>query len=205
MKTVGDILRDADPLRHDTRRFDAERSRLRQVVVAAASDRTLPSSGWLRTPVALLASVALIVVGIGVGSQIWSRGSGTLQAAIRFEVRLAEDHAAAGLSEVRITGADRVIYLHQEVVVTNGDIAQGRVVEGDGPAHFGVSVQFNAAGTQKMRQATADHVGKPVAILIDGNVIAAPVLRSAIGTSALINGDFTRAEAERIVNGIGLR
>lgn len=33
----------------------------------------------------------------------------------------------------------------------------------------------------------------------------APVLRSPIGTSARITGDYTKADAERIVNGIGIR
>jgi len=207
MKTVRDILRDADPLRHESNRSDGERDRLRHAIVAAASDLTTPSSPWFRTPAALLATVALIVVCVvAVGSQIWSRGGATLQAAaIRFEIRLAEDHASAGLREVRTAGSDRVIYLHQEIIVTNEDIAQSRVVQGNGPSRFGVNVEFNASGAQKMRQATADHVGRPVAILIDGDVVAAPVVRSAISTSGVISGDFTKAEAERIVNGIGIR
>jgi len=204
METVRDILRDADPLRHEPGRLEGERDRLRQAIVAAAADVTTPSSSaWFRTPVALLAAVALIVVGIvAVGSQIWSPGGATLQAAIRFEVRLAEDRPSAGLREARIAGSDRVVYLHQEIIATNGDIAQSSVVQGDGPSRFGIAVQFNAAGTRKMRQATASHVGRPVAILIDGDVVTAPVLRSSISTSAVISGDYTKAEAERIVSGI---
>jgi hypothetical protein len=206
MKTVRDILQDADPLRHEPHRLEGERDRLRQTVVAAASDVKPAASAWFRTPIVLVAAVALIVVGIvAVGSQIWSHGGATLQAAIRFEVRLAEDRPSAGLREARIAGADRVVYLHQEIIVTNGDIAQSSVVQGDGPSRFGVSVQFNAAGAQKMRQATASHVGRPVAILIDGVLVAAPVLRDPISTSAVISGDYTKADAERIVNGIGIR
>jgi preprotein translocase subunit SecD len=56
-----------------------------------------------------------------------------------------------------------------------------------------------------MRQATANHIGRPLAILIDGEVITAPVVRGPISTSALISGDYTRAEADRIVNGIVIR
>jgi hypothetical protein len=206
MKTVSDILRDADPLRHEPHRLEGERSRLRHAVVAAASDASTRSSTWFRTPPALLVVVAVIVVGIvTVGSQIWSHGGATLQAAVRFEVRLAEDHPDAGLRESRIVGSDRVVYLHQEIIVTNSDIAQRSVVRGDGPSRFGIDVQFNAAGAQKMREATAGHVGRPVAVLIDGEVVMAPVLRNPISTSALISGDFTEAEAERIVNGIGVR
>jgi hypothetical protein len=206
MKTVRDILRDADPLRHEPHRPDGERDRLRQAVVAAASDVTTPPSASFRAPVALLATVALIVVGIvAVGSHIWSHGGATLQAAIRFEVRLAEDHPTPGLAEARIAGSDRVVYLHQEIVVTNEDIAQSSVVQGDKPSRFGVRVQFNVAGTEKMRQATASHVGRPMAILIDGDVVMAPVVREPVSKSAVITGNFTKAEAEKIVNGIGIR
>jgi preprotein translocase subunit SecD len=60
-------------------------------------------------------------------------------------------------------------------------------------------------GARKMRDATASHVGRPIAILIDGNVVMAPTLRDPISADALITGDYSRAEAERIVNGISIR
>jgi hypothetical protein len=205
MTTVRDLLRDADPVRHEPHERERDRERLRHDVLAAAARVTVPSRAWFRTPGALLAAVALILVGIvAVGSQSWSRGSATLQAAVRFEARLAETQPAAGLREARVPGSDRVIYLHPQVIVTNDDIAQSRVIQGDGPSHFGVGLEFNPAGAEKMRQATAGHIGGPVALRIDGEVAAAPIVRAVIGTSAVISGDYTRAEAERIVRGIGL-
>ena len=53
-----------------------------------------------------------------------------------------------------------------------------------------------------MRQTTARHVGELMAMLIDGEVITTPRLRSPISASAVISGDYTRAEAERIANGM---
>lgn len=206
MNTLSDLLRDADPLRHEPHGMTGDRDRLRQAIVGAAADVSTASSPWIRTRVALLATVALTVLGlVAVGSQIWPHGRATLQAAIRFEVRLAEDQPAAGLREARVGGSGRVVYLHPEIIVTNDDIARSSVVQGGGPSRFGVGVQFNAAGAEKMRQATASHVGRLMAILIDGEVVAAPILRGPISSSALISGDYTRAEAERIVNGIGIR
>jgi preprotein translocase subunit SecD len=67
---------------------------------------------------------------------------------------------------------------------------------------FGVSVELLPSGTERMRQATASHVGRPVAILVDGKVVTAPVLRSPIGSSALINGNYTRAVADAIAEGL---
>jgi preprotein translocase subunit SecD len=103
-------------------------------------------------------------------------------------------------------GADsgRVIYLHPEIVVDNDDIAQSWVLQ-DGADRFGVSVQFLPAGAERMRQATATHVGRPMAMLIDGAVVMAPVVRSPISDSAVISGNFTQAEAERIADGMGKR
>lgn len=206
MNTIRDLLRDADPFRHEPHRLAEERDRLRHAVVAAASDVTASSFTTFRAPIALLAAVTLIIIAIvAVASQVWSHGAANLPAAVRFEVRLAEGSPSAGLRETRISGSDRVVYVHQEIILTNSDIAQSQIIQGDGPLGFGISVEFNAAGTQKMRRATVNHIDKPIALLIDGDVVAAPVLRAPISTSATISGDFTRAEAERIVNGMGVR
>jgi hypothetical protein len=206
MRTVRDVLRDADPLSHEPYPLDEQRARLRQAVVATPPADGTSSSAGLRTPVALLITATLLVAGIvAIGSQIWSQGGATVQAAIRFEVRLAEDHAALGLREARVTGSDRVVYLHPEIIVSNGDIAQTSVVQGDEPPHFGVVVQFTEAGAQKMRQATTSRAGGLVAILVDGDVVAAPVVRGPISTSAVISGAYTEAEARRIADGIRIR
>ena len=201
MKTASDLLRDSDPLRHEPPLTDRERVRMKQAMLVASAGSS-PRLFWSRRTVALLVTAVLLaVVGSLAGSRLW-QGSVVVQAQMRFEVRLAEDRPGDGLVETQIDGSDQVAYLHPEIVVTNGDIAQSSVVPGNGPAEFWISVEFTPAGTQKMRQATAEHVGRPVAILIDGEVVAAPRLRSPISTSAVISGDFGRAEAETIVDGI---
>jgi hypothetical protein len=35
--------------------------------------------------------------------------------------------------------------------------------------------------------------------------VMAPVIRSPVSRSAVITGDYSRADAERIINGIGVR
>lgn len=153
----------------------------------------------------LAAVLAVVVAGVvALGYQMWVHGTPPVLAAVRFEVRLAEDRPIPGLVVAQVADSGRVIYLHPEIVVSNDDIAQSWVLQDD-PTRFGVSVQFLPSGTERMRQATASHVGRPVAILIDGAVVIAPVVRSPIGDSAVISGNFTRAEAERIAEGIGRR
>ena len=48
-----------------------------------------------------------------------------------------------------------------------------------------------------------ENIGKPLAIVVDGTLVSAPVIKAAIpGGVAVIVGSFTQEEAERIADGI---
>ncbi len=60
-----------------------------------------------------------------------------------------------------------------------------------------VTIRFDSAGGQRFGRATSENVGKPFAIVLDGQVISAPVIREPIlGGSAQISGRFTVQEAQ---------
>ena len=114
-------------------------------------------SALFRAPVALLAIAAVVVLAsMALRSRAWPTASTTVQAAVRFEVRLAEERPAAGLREAPVAGANRSAYLHEEVVVTNADIERSAVVPAGDASRFNIGIQFNAAGADKMQQATAN-------------------------------------------------
>lgn len=55
-----------------------------------------------------------------------------------------------------------------------------------------VAFRFNSAGAKKFADITTENIGKPFAIVLDGKVITAPVIRSPIiGGSGIISGNFT--------------
>lgn len=59
-----------------------------------------------------------------------------------------------------------------------------------------VSFQFDAAGARRFCDVTRDNVGKPFAIVLDDEVISAPVIQDAIcGGSGQISGNFSVKEA----------
>ena len=59
-----------------------------------------------------------------------------------------------------------------------------------------VSFRFDTTGAQKFGKATSENVGKRVAVILDGVVITAPVINTAItGGSGIITGNFTSQEA----------
>ncbi len=206
MKTISELLQDADPLQHEPTRPSGERDLRRQAILAAASGSRAHAGVRSRSLVTVFVAIALMMIGVSLlGSRVWSPFVSDVQGAVRFEVRLAEDKPGPGLREAKVSGSDRSVYLHDEVVVDNGDIAEARVVPGSSPSQYAVAIKFNASGAEKMTAATGSHIGKHLAILLDGKVVMAPVLRSPIGASAVITGNFTKAQAERIANGIEIQ
>lgn len=202
MNTLRSLLQDADPLRHETPRLDAERERIRLAILNSTTESPRRSRRARLTVASALALVMLSVVALGY--RVWVGGTTTLLAAVRFEVRLAEVQPMPGLTVAQVTDSDQLIYLHPEAVVTNDDIAQSWTVQ-NGAGEFEVTVQFLPSGADRMRQATKGHLGRPVAILIDGSVAMAPIVRAPISESAVISGRYTQAEAQRIADGISKR
>ena len=59
-----------------------------------------------------------------------------------------------------------------------------------------VSIRFNTVGAKKFGKATAENVNKRFAIVLDKEIITAPVIRDAIpGGNAVISGSFTTQSA----------
>jgi preprotein translocase subunit SecD len=62
-----------------------------------------------------------------------------------------------------------------------------------------VSFRFNSQGARRFGDATAQNLGKRFAIVLDGKVISAPVIQSAItGGSGQITGNFTPQSANEL-------
>jgi preprotein translocase subunit SecD len=86
--------------------------------------------------------------------------------------------------------------------VTNGTVLlQAARVVRSGDA-FGVEVTFTRAGTAKMRAVTSANVGRRLAVIVDGRLIASPVVRSAIAELGVLSGDYAQVEAQRIAAAI---
>ncbi len=62
-----------------------------------------------------------------------------------------------------------------------------------------VNFRFNTSGARKFGDYTAQNIGAPFAIVLDGEVISAPVIRSHIpGGSGIITGNFTVEESTNL-------
>jgi preprotein translocase subunit SecD len=62
-----------------------------------------------------------------------------------------------------------------------------------------VQLQFTTDGATKFEKITGDNVGKPVAIILDNQIIEAPVVQEKIsGGQAVISGNFTTDSAKQL-------
>ena len=62
-----------------------------------------------------------------------------------------------------------------------------------------VSFRFNSNGARRFAQVTEENVGKPFAIVLDNDVLSAPIIREPIlGGSGQISGNFTLEDANAV-------
>lgn len=83
--------------------------------------------------------------------------------------------------------------------LTGADLAEAGVTFDQNTGKPAVSLTFTTEGGEKFAKITGDNVGKPVAIILDNDVISAPnVQEKIVGGTAQITGSFTLDEAKNL-------
>ena len=86
--------------------------------------------------------------------------------------------------------------VQKKTLLTGADLSTARVSIDQTTSEPYVSVELNAAGAKAFADLTEANVNKRLAIILDGNVHSAPVIRERIPScQAQITGGFTSAEA----------
>ncbi|MEE8173031.1 MAG: protein translocase subunit SecD, partial [Alphaproteobacteria bacterium] len=97
--------------------------------------------------------------------------------------------------EVDSAGNPRFYPIRKRVMVSGDSLVDSRSTFQDNQAV--VSFRFDTSGAKKFGRVTQENVGRPFAIVLDGKVISAPVIREAIlGGSGIISGNFTPQSAK---------
>jgi preprotein translocase subunit SecD len=82
--------------------------------------------------------------------------------------------------------------IKKQVLVSGADLTDAQPGFDQRSGEPIVSFRFNTSGSRKFAQATTENVGQPFAIVLDNEVISAPVIREPItGGSGQISGSFT--------------
>ncbi len=87
--------------------------------------------------------------------------------------------------------------LEDEPLITGADLANARQEISPQTSRPVVSFRLNSRGAVRFGDVTAANVGRPFAIVLDGEVISAPTIQEAItGGSGQISGNFTVSTAD---------
>jgi preprotein translocase subunit SecD len=86
--------------------------------------------------------------------------------------------------------------VQKKTLLTGADLANARVSIDQNTSEPYVSVEFNSAGARAFGELTEANVNRRLAIVLDGNIHSAPVIRERIPSGqAQITGGFTSEEA----------
>lgn len=115
--------------------------------------------------------------------------------------RSSEPDPAPGLGRVVYPSVDErgLFYTLDASPVVSGDELVDARPDFDQNGRPAVSFRFNPTGARKFGDYTAANIGQPFAIVLDGEVISAPVIQSHIpGGSGIITGSFTVEESTNL-------
>lgn len=82
--------------------------------------------------------------------------------------------------------------------VMTGDVLKDARSKTDNLNQWEIAFQLTADGSNKFYEYTSSHVGQTMAIVLDGVVLSAPRINSAIRDQGVITGRFTQDEAESL-------
>lgn len=113
------------------------------------------------------------------------------------ELRLAENEPVRGLTiEGTVKGSGAKAYVHFAVLAGNGDVQKAAMVESNG--RYSVVLTMTPEGAGKMADATAKHKGRPIAVILDGEITALVPVRATLRDEIVILDQLNRDEASRI-------
>jgi SecD/SecF fusion protein len=91
------------------------------------------------------------------------------------------------------------LQVQKRIMVDGADLTDAQQSFDQQTGEPDVTFRFNLRGAQRFGQVTSENVGRPFAIVLDGKVISAPVIRSPItGGTGQITGNFTLEEASSL-------
>jgi preprotein translocase subunit SecD len=98
------------------------------------------------------------------------------------------------------TGDHRIpIAVKKQALVDGTDLTDAQASYDQRTSEPVVYFKFNSTGARKFGRATEENVGRPFAIVIDNEVVSAPVIREPIlGGSGQISGNFTVQSASNL-------
>ena len=146
--------------------------------------------------------ILIQVPGIGSAAELKALIGTTAQLTLQHVIgQTGDPDAAAGAGNEVVPSLDRegVYYILDAAPVVSGEDLVDAQPSFDQNGRPAVNFRFDPTGARKFGDYTAENIGNPFAIVLDGEVISAPVIQSHIpGGSGIITGNFTVEESTNL-------
>ena len=93
---------------------------------------------------------------------------------------------------------DGTYYVVEKRVLVSGETLETATAGFDQNNRPAVNFSLNAEGARKFGRATGENIGRPFAIVLDGQVVSAPTIQSQIFGSGQITGNFSVQETNEL-------
>jgi len=121
---------------------------------------------------------------------------------ITLEFRLVDESKRSDSLPMKEKGEDRTLWLSPRVELDQRDVVSSKIAIGPFGQPY-VEIFFTAAGAKKFSYITARNIGRQLAIVVNGEVVSAPVIQDEITDGkAQITGMSTIEETEDLVTRI---
>jgi CubicO group peptidase (beta-lactamase class C family) len=117
------------------------------------------------------------------------------------ELRLAEMEPGDGLTKLDVDGGEP-IYLHSESIIRENDIQTVEAKEQPRRSGKAIYIMLTNAGGKKLGAASEANLKKPMAILYNGSLVAAPLIQSKLDRNVVINGDFSETQIDEMLEAL---
>ncbi|NUS21477.1 MAG: hypothetical protein HOQ25_17075 [Mesorhizobium sp.] len=106
--------------------------------------------------------------------------------------------APAGSTVLYTQDDPPVPYLVEDRVLVSGDsVLDAEATRDSSTEQFVVAFRLDSKGTQRFKWATTRNIGRPFAVILDNQVISAPIIREPVEHGTVqISGNFTAASAK---------
>jgi preprotein translocase subunit SecD len=84
--------------------------------------------------------------------------------------------------------------------VSNADVESAWVERAESGCQVGI--RLTGEGAEKLARLTENHIGDRLALVIDGEVVMTPTIRSKVESLGLLTGDFSDSRCEEIARGL---
>ena len=168
---------------------------------------TLKVMTWMKLKIALSITAAVLLAGgamtVALSSDTSAGDANPAPSVFQFRLVLNAPSAKADPMTIVQQGADakatKTLYVQKKVLLDQTDLMSASVITNQPAGKPWIQITFTDAGAKRFAKVTRQNIGKRLAIIIDGRLYSAPMIKSEIrGGQAEVSGNFSEPEANNL-------